>query len=207
MDVKVKKIAIVVLSCFLAVSSIYAEGDIIAGKAKSQTCMACHGSDGNSLNNEWPNLAGQHATYLYKQMQDFKKGEQGGRYNTVMTPLMLSLSDQDMQDIAAYYASLENKTSAIPQKYVELGQAIYRGGNLSQHITACIACHGPKGSGYKSAGFPVLSGQHAKYILNQLIAFHNDTRRNSPNEMMNNVVSRMTPAEMESVAYYVEGLH
>lgn len=207
MDAKITQYLTLLILILGISTSSQAAGDLNAGKIKAQTCGACHGPDGRSSNNEWPNLAGQHAIYLYKQMQNFKQGKASGRYNEAMMPLMQALSDQDMQDIAAYYASLPRPEGETPKEFIELGQDLYRGGNLPQHITACAACHAPDGSGYKSAGFPALSGQHAKYVLNQLLAFQHNSRHNSPNDMMNTVVSRMTPAELEAVANYVVGLH
>ncbi|WP_242604403.1 c-type cytochrome [Legionella gresilensis] len=173
--------------------------------AKAATCVACHGPEGNSTNPLWPNLAGQHALYLEKQLYDYKKVTT--RNVPVMTAIAATLTDQDIKDLSAYYAKLPLNQGATPQKYVKSGEAIYRGGDLSKHITACIACHGPKGTGNAQANFPVLSGQHAQYTIAQLRAFKEGKRSNDLNEIMRDISHRMSPEDMEAVAYYIQGLH
>ncbi len=206
MDIKSK--ALIILSLLvISVNPLWAKGDIAAGKIKSTACSACHGLDGNSANNIWPNLAGQHAKYLLKQMIDFKKGKNGGRYNAVMNPLVAHLSKQDMEDIAAYYASQTVKLGTTDKSKLALGRRVYRGGDLSRQIAACSACHGPRGQGVAGAGFPALSGQHAEYTGQQLLAFRDGLRSNSPSQIMASIAHKMTKAEMEAVASYVASLH
>jgi len=182
-----------------------AAGDITAGKEKAAVCTACHGEKGVSNNPEWPNLAGQHADYLMKQLMDYKKGKT--RNNASMTPVVAGLSKQDMADLSAYYASLPLPKGATPKKYVSRGEQLYRGGDISQHITACIACHGPRGLGNAQAGFPVLSAQHALYTVTTLKQFKNNERTNDLNQIMQDITSRMSTEDMEAVAYYMQGLH
>lgn len=180
------------------------EGDPVAGKEKSQTCAACHGVDGNSTTPMWPKIAGQHETYILKQLMDFQSG---ARENAQMTPMAAPLTEQDMQDIAAYYASQEVKIGKADPAAIELGQRVYRAGNIEAGVPACMACHGPTGRGNPAAGYPSLSGQHAEYTKSQLNAFRQDIRTNDKNEVMRTIVDRMTDDEISSVAEYLQGLH
>ncbi|HKK15828.1 MAG TPA: c-type cytochrome [Gammaproteobacteria bacterium] len=191
---------------FLALLSltVFAEGDPVAGKEKSQTCAACHGVDGNSTTPMWPKLAGQHETYIVKQLIDFKSG---ARENAQMSPMAVPLTDQDIEDLAAYYASQEVKMGKADPAAVELGQKVYRAGNIEAGVPACMACHGPTGRGNPAAGYPSLSGQHAEYTKNQLNAFRQDVRSNDKNEVMRTIVDRMTDDEISTVAEFLQGLH
>ncbi len=180
-----------------------AAGDAAAGKTKSATCAGCHAADGNSMNPEWPSLAGQHAGYLVKQLKNFKDGD---RQNAMMAPMAAPLSDQDMEDLAAYFAAQEPKAMQADEAKFELGQQIYRGGNMSTGVAACIGCHGPSGAGNPAANFPSLKGQHATYTANQLKAFAKGERANDAGKMMQNIAAKMTAEEMEAVASYIQGL-
>jgi cytochrome c553 len=207
----------IITSCCLAggvlarsewkITSHTAKGDPQAGHSKAALCAACHGADGNSLNPEWPSLAGQNRHYLYRQLLAFKTGKSSGRFNAVMSPLVANLSEQDMWDLGAYYESLPAKVAKVKPEYLELGQRIYRGGNIEKHIVACIACHGPHGLGNPPAGFPRLSGQQPGYIIKQLHDYQQAARRNGTNEIMQTVAARMSDAEIDAVAHYVAGLH
>jgi cytochrome c553 len=181
-----------------------AVGDAAAGKAKSASCAGCHGADGNSVNPEWPNLAGQGDGYIAKQLHDFKGGK---RENATMAPMAAPLTDEDVQDLAAYFSGQSLKVGAADKSLVELGENIYRGGNPSSGVAACIGCHGPSGAGNPAARFPALSGQHAKYVENQLVAFSSGARRNDAGKMMRSVAEKMTEKEIKAVASYVQGLH
>ena len=172
---------------------------------KTAVCAACHGPQGISTNPLWPNLAGQHAPYLLKQLHDFKTA--GKRDAPTMAPLVNTLSEKDMEDLAAFYATQAKPLGETPEKYLKRGQELYLGGDFSAHITACIACHGPTGSGNAQAGFPVISGQHAPYTIQQLQAFKNKKRNNSLNDIMHDISVKMNEEDMEAVAYYLQGLH
>lgn len=186
----------------LSICSLSAEADIEAGKAKAGTCIACHGVGGVSVNVEWPSLAGQGEAYLYKQMVEFQAEE--GRSNILMAPMIMDLTDQDMRDIAAYYASLSAPVGIAKDGSVALGEAIYRGG--SEGIAACVGCHGPAGRGNPAAQYPGLAGQHAVYIASQLRMFRSEERSNDTNEMMRSLAHRMTDPEIDAVAEYIAGL-
>jgi len=177
--------------------------DIEAGKAKSAACASCHGVDGNSANPVWPNLAGQHAGYIAKQLSEFKSGT---RSNAIMMGMSAALSDEDMADIAAYYSAQTPSGGAAAADKVALGEMIYRGGIAEKGLAACTACHGPKGSGVAGSSFPAVSGQHAVYVETQLKDFAAGTRANDPGRMMRDLASRMTADEMAAVAQYMQGL-
>ncbi|MBS0359065.1 MAG: cytochrome c4 [Proteobacteria bacterium] len=207
MNTKIKYYSFIFLIGFFLSAHSQAEGNIDAGKSKSTTCAACHGVDGTSVTGLWPNLAGQHAKYLLKQMVAFKKGAAGGRNDPIMTPLMQNLSSQDMEDLAAYYESQAVPAGAAEKSLVDLGQNIYRGGNLKTQLAACIACHGPKGLGNPEAAFPVLSGQHPEYVLKQLKAYQEGSRKDENLTIMNDIAHKMSDDEMKAVANYVSGLY
>ncbi|MGQ3891693.1 c-type cytochrome [Legionella sp. CNM-4043-24] len=171
----------------------------------ANTCVACHGPQGNSSNPEWPNLAGQHAQYLLKQLKDFKAGKT--RNAASMTAMVASLSEDDMKALASYYSRLPLAENITPRQYLQRGEQLYRGGDFDKHITACIACHGPQGTGNNLAGFPVLSGQNAAYTIQQLQAFKDKIRHNDMNNIMQDISARMDKSDMEAVAWYVQGLH
>jgi cytochrome c553 len=175
------------------------------GQSKAMPCTACHGPDGNStMNPEWPNLAGQHSEYLVTQLQAFKSGT---RKNPNMSGMAAALTDQDMIDIAEFFAGQALKIPSTDATGTALGAALYRGGNKETGVPACMACHSPNGAGIAGAGFPALRGQHAKYTLLQLQAYRAQERTTDPKEIMRTIAARLTPEEMESVAKYVEGLH
>ncbi|MCP4982206.1 MAG: cytochrome c4 [Gammaproteobacteria bacterium] len=178
-------------------------GDIEAGKSKSAVCAACHGADGNSANGAWPSLAGQHASYIYKQLKDFKEGR---RNDPTMVGMVALLNDDDMKNLAAYYESQQGKAVAFDGELVETGESIYRGGITETHVAACMGCHAPSGQGNGPAGWPSLKGQHPEYMLTQLKNFKQGTRANDTGQMMRNVVVRMSEMEMKSVAAYIAGI-
>lgn len=175
------------------------------GKTKAMPCAACHGVDGNStLNPEWPNLAGQHANYTISQLQAFKSG---ARISPFMNGMAASLSDQDMTDIAAYFADQSLNIGSVDAQKTPLGVTLFRGGNKATGVPACMACHAPNGAGNPGANYPALRGQHAKYTVQQLQAYKSGARSTDPNEIMRTIASRLTPEEIESVAKYIEGLN
>jgi cytochrome c553 len=182
----------------------HAAGDAEAGKAKSAMCLACHGADGNSPAPNFPKLAGQHADYIAKQLAQFKSGE---RTDATMNGMVAALSEQDMLDLAAFYATQEVAVGMAAEGELELGQTIYRAGNPSSGVAACTACHGPQGGGNPMAKFPSLSGQHADYTALQLKNFRSSTRNNDAGSMMRIVAKKLTDDEINAVAQYIQGLH
>jgi cytochrome c553 len=189
----------------MAFATAQAEGDVEAGKTKSANCTACHGVDGNSVNPEWPKLAGQHEGYLVQQLLYFSDGE---RDNATMKGMAANLTDQDREDLAAYYASQAVSYGMADPEMVELGERIYRGGNSESGVAPCMGCHGPAGAGNPPANYPALRGQHAKYVENQLHGFAEGNRVNENSiKMMQITASRMTNKEIRAVASYIQGLH
>jgi cbb3-type cytochrome c oxidase subunit III len=202
-----KRLVLSLASLVLAVSSIgvQAAGDAAAGERKSAVCAACHGADGNSELGSNPKLAGQNVRYLVKQMTDIKEGN---RTVALMTGLLDNMSEQDLEDIAAYYASQEHTLQGADPALVELGSSIYRGGIADLGVAACTACHGPAGDGVAQAGFPSVSGQHAEYTATQLKAFRSGERTNDGDSApMRTVSERLTDREIEALASYMAGLN
>ena len=197
-------ILLLVLSCQAAL----AVGDAEAGKAKSAPCAACHGVDGNSVNPQWPKLAGQGAPYIVAQLKLFKSGE---RQNPLMQPQAAALSEQDMRDLAAYYQSQATTPGAANADLVAVGRQIYRGGIIAKDVTACSACHSPNGGGNQPAKFPRLSGQHAAYTESRLKAYRaidpTLEQTYAAAAIMVSVTERLTDHEIEALAQYIQGLH
>ncbi|WP_299872207.1 cytochrome c [uncultured Cocleimonas sp.] len=185
-------------------SEVKKEADAANGKAVSATCAACHGADGNSVNPDWPKIAGQGEAYLAKQLHDFRSDK---RVDPSMTAMAKGIkSDSDVADLAAYYSSVKAKPGVANPEMIAKGEAIYKGGVVSSGVAACAACHGPTGSGNPAAKFPKISGQHAKYTVTQLMNFKSSKRANDTGKMMRNVALKMTDAEMDAVAEYISGL-
>lgn len=182
-----------------------AAGDAAAGQAKTAVCGACHAPDGNSLAPNFPKLAGQGERYLLKQLNDIKSGN---RQIVEMTGLLDNLSDQDLADIAAYYASQTGSTGQADPKLVERGEALFRGGNLELGMPSCTGCHAPNGAGNDLAGFPKLSGQHAAYVAKQLTDFREGNRTNDGDTMiMRAIAAKLSNKDIEAVSSYIQGLH
>jgi len=202
-----KKVVIVIVSVFIGNASVQlalAQGDAAVGRSKAAICATCHGAEGNSELPMNPKLAGQNATYITKQLMDYKSGV---RSNQTMSAMVLNLSEQDMQDISAWYSSQQVTLQGADPKFVELGESLYRAGNKELAVPACSACHSPTGRGNAPAGFPSLGGQHAEYTLQQLKDFRAGVRQNDESSMMRIVVERLTDRELEALASYVSGLH
>jgi len=177
-----------------------AEGSVEAGQQKSAVCIACHGPDGNSANPEWPSLAGQHAGFLVEQLKAFKEGE---RQNALMSPMAIGLSEQDMQDLAAYYEAQQPAAREADPQYVEAGRQLYMGGDTSRGITACAACHGPTGQGNPMARYPVIAGQHATYTA---LSLRNYASGERPNQIMQDIAGRLSDEDIQALSNFLQGL-
>jgi cytochrome c553 len=194
---------IVLLSALCLSAPAFAEGSAEAGQAKSATCVACHGVDGNSVNPEWPSIAGQHSQYTVKQLKAFKSG---ARQNPLMSPMAAGLSDADMDDLAAYFSTQTANGLEADASKVAVGQRLYRGGDAEKGVAACGSCHGPSGHGNPTALYPSIRGQHATYVEAQLKAYRSGTRQTDQNQMMRGVVHSMSDEQIAAVAAYVQGL-
>lgn len=176
--------------------------DLAAGEATAGAiCAGCHMPDGNSVVETFPKLAGQHAQYLTKQLNDYKSG---AREDATMTGMAATLAtDEDVANVAAFFASKASAPATADDAKVALGKAIYRGGNSTTNLPACMGCHGVNGSGNPAAKFPALAGQHAAYTITQLSNFRDGKRKNDMNSMMRGVAGKMTVAEIEAVANFI----
>ena len=205
------KLPFVALMLLAASGVAEASGDAAAGQKKAEVCAACHGADGNSVVETFPRLAGQHESYLLKQLVEIKQGAESngekGRMVPEMIGMVLPLSEQDMADIAAFYASQTAFEGTTPENIVAAGDALYRGGDLERKVAACLSCHGPRGVGHSLAKFPRISGQHPAYTKTQLQKFRSGERANDPNGMMRDVAAKLTDAEIELLSQYLVGLH
>ena len=188
----------------MLMTNSFADGEPAAGKEKTALCVACHGNEGVSTTPIWPNLAGQHAEYVRKQLHDFKDNK---RSNPQMSPMATTLTDSDIEDLSAYYASLTAAAGeAAPENIVD-GETIYRAGNPKTGLVACSACHGPGGAGNAAAKYPALSGQHAEYTAASLKAFKAEERANDDKNIMRIIAGKMTNQEIDAVANYIQGLY
>lgn len=195
------------VSLALAAGTATAAGNPAAGKEKATTlgCIACHGEDGNSPNPVWPKLAGQHPSYLARQVAAFKAGD---RKDDAMSPMaMIIATDEDLADLSAHFAAQAlqpGEPATVEQTLV--GQQLFRGGNPTAGVAACAACHGPMGAGNAPANFPRIAGQHAPYVEKALKDYRAGTRASDPNQMMRGVAAKLTDGEISAVAAYVQGM-
>ena len=184
-----------------------AGGDATAGQAKSAICAACHGMDGNSVVSNWPKLAGQHEKYLVRQTSLIKSG---ARPVPEMMGIVAGLSDQDFEDISAFFAAQENSGGVADESMVALGERVYRAGNADSGVPACMSCHGPAGEGNPLAGYPALAGQHSVYTAKMLTDFRagkNWGEGDAQSVIMNGSASELTDEEIAAVASYIQGLY
>ncbi len=190
------------LSLTLFHTPVFAAGDAAAGESKAALCAACHGPDGNSVSAEFPKIAGQIPGYVAAQLAAYKSG---ARDNAIMKGLVLTLSEQDMQDIDAFYAEFETSKASISEAEVSAakrGREIYRVGLTQYSVPACMACHGPAGDGIP-ARYPKVSGQFKEYLVATLMEFKSGKR---VNEEMNTIAFRLTTEQIEDLAGYMQGL-
>ena len=182
------------------------EGSIEAGKSRALTCGACHGADGNSVNPEWPSMAGQHAGYAYQQLKAFKEGK---RVNALMSGQAMILDDEAMRDLAVYFESLPPAAKAVADvANASRGEALYRGGDKEDAVSACIACHGPTGLGNPAANYPAVAGQYAVYTAKQLRDYASGARKSAgTNTAMRDIASRLSEEDILALASYIQGLH
>lgn len=209
---------LIAMAVTLGVSApAWAAGDAAAGKTKAAACFACHGQDGNSAAPTFPKLAGQNARYLEKQLHEINRKnakDEVIRAVPAMTGLTETLADQDIADIAAYFASQTASTNQAKKDLVAKGELIYRGGIRDKGVPACTACHSPTGAGNAPAGFPQLGGQHADYVATQLKAYRaaadgdaTGRANDGDTKPMRTVAMRLSDSEIAAVASYISGLH
>ncbi|MDO4777877.1 MAG: c-type cytochrome [Cardiobacteriaceae bacterium] len=197
---------VIALAIGIAAVSVWAQGDPVKGQEAAVVCQACHMENGGGRDNgeteSWPNLAGLPAAYLVKQMQDFKNGS---RQAPSMIPFANMLTDEQVADVSAYYASLPQPASEVPAAdpaVLAHGEKLATRGDWDRYLPPCAACHGP---GNHGAGdiFPALAGQHAGYLKKQLQLWQQDQRQNDVNQLMASIAKRMTPEDIEAVSLWL----
>lgn len=181
-------------------------GDATAGQGKAAVCGACHGMDGNSIDAQYPKLAGQSEEYIALQLADFKSGV---RQNPIMMGMATPLSEQDMRDLGAYYASLKATPGVADEALVAHGQTLFREGDAARGIPACMACHSPDGRGNPGAMYPQLAGQHAQYVEATLKAWHDGTvwGTSAHAQIMPTIAKKLDAQDIAALSSYIEGLH
>jgi cytochrome c553 len=187
-------------------------GNVQNGATKAAVCGACHGPNGNSANPEWPNLAGQSSVYVEEQLHLFKENV---RNSPVMAPIVAPLTDTDIKDVSAYFATQTPQGLEADPSYWKAGDRLYRRGDKTRNIPACIACHGPIGRGNLAAGYPALRAQHSVYTVKQLNDYANGTRypgatpekppgKNAP--IMGTIAKRLSAEDIRDVSSYIQGM-
>jgi len=184
------------------------EGDPKAGKTKSELCHGCHGVDGISVDpTTFPNLAGQYAGYIFKQVQDFQLGN---RQDDTMSAMAGMVTDkQDLKDIAVYFQSQKKmKGKPTNSALANKGKDIFENGNPKTGVYGCVNCHGKdgKGKGPTISLFPVIGGQQKAYLVKQLNDLKSGKRQNDPAGMMSDIAKKLGDQEIQAVAEYLSGL-
>lgn len=186
---------------------VLAMGDADAGQGKAAVCAACHGVDGNSIVPNWPKIAGQHESYLQRQITLIKGGD---RPVPEMAGIVINLSDQDIADLAAYFSSQTGSAGLADETLLASGQMLYRSGNEKTGIPSCMSCHGPVGEGNPLSGYPALAGQHSVYTAKMLTGFRDGVvwgDEDASSAVMTGVANRLTDPEIKAVASYIQGLY
>jgi len=208
-------LTLICLMASLSATQALAAGDAAAGESKVAMCSGCHGSDGNSMVAAFPKLAGLGEKYMTQQLRLIKSGE---RVIVEMTGMLIASSDQDLQDMAAFYDSKTRQVSGAqditlvgisnPEEALDYGENVYRGGNMKTGVASCTGCHSPSGNGNGPAGYPGLGGQHADYIAKQLLAYRRGERASGANaSIMQGVAANLSDREIKAVANYISGLN
>lgn len=181
-------------------------GDATAGEAKAAVCGACHGMDGNSALAMYPKLAGQNESYTVRQLAQFKNGK---RNNAIMLPFASTLSDQDMHDLGAFFATKQATPGQADETYVARAQQLYRAGDAKLGIPACMACHGPSGRGMAGSAYPQVAGQWSEYVSAKLTEWRSGTAWGDDEhaKIMPEIAKRLSDADIAALASYMQGLH
>src|SRR3984893_17808866 len=189
----------------------FTHGKVADGATKSAVCTACHGPNGNSVNPDWPRLAGQSAVYIAEQLRLFRAGV---RNNPVMKPLAATLTDHDINDLAVYYEVQTPQGREAAPSYWKAGEALYLRGDRTHEVPGCVACHGPVGRGNLAAGYPALRAPQSVCMVKQLNDYAKGPRYGGPTPltasrngvMMFTIAKRLSPGQMRDVASYLQGM-
>ncbi|GAB3063480.1 c-type cytochrome [Stenotrophomonas tumulicola] len=196
-------------------------GDATAGQGKASACAACHGVDGNATVEMYPSIAGQSERYTAQQMALIATGQRTSGASVAMVPFVKDLTPQDMRDIGAYFATQKAASgiaddTAVTEgpykdlKFYEIGQQLYRGGDVARGLPACMACHGPTGAGNPGPAYPHIGGQHASYVARRLQEYqagHTGETDKAHFQIMATVASKLTEQEVQALGSYLQGLH
>lgn len=173
-------------------------------RIQSENCRECHGDDGISTAFSAPNLAGQYSQYIIKQLRDFQSG---ARKHPIMSVMAEGLTDNYLEDIAAFFASNKvMKGSGTGEN--EIASNIFLRGDMDRDILPCKSCHGENGKGIYSEidVHPIIGGQQRTYLREQLRNWRSGERHNSPNNVMNIIAKSLTDTEIQALAEYISGL-
>lgn len=196
-------------------------GDAKAGQTKAGACAACHGLDGNGLQQNAPRIAGMPERYVARQLALFKNGERTSGLAAMMVPFATPLTPQDMRDLGAWYASQRAGAGVADDtviasgpnqgmKFYQVGERLYRAGDSARNIPACMACHGPSGAGNPGPAYPSVGGQDAAYVVRRLEEYRTGTtaaREPAHFNLMARIAKPLTDEEIQSLGSYVQGLH
>jgi cytochrome c553 len=190
----------------------FVDAKVDAGATKAAVCGACHGVNGNSVNPEWPSLAGQSPSYIAEQLHLFKDKV---RVNLVMDPIVAPLTVEDINDLSVYFAAQTPTGLEADPSYWKAGEKLYRKGDAARQIPACQACHGPLGRGNLTSAYPALRAQHSVYTVKQLNDYAKGSRYPgasadkpvTPNaNIMATIAQRLTAEDIRNVSSYVQGM-
>lgn len=173
------------------------------GKQLAANCAGCHGEQGVSQVATNPSLAGQLATYTFKQLLDYKNGS---REHAVMSAMAAGLSEQDMADLALWYSSLPKAKNAADSQSVAAAELLVSRGDGKRTLPPCFACHGKNGQGEKQ-DIPALAGQQAEYLATTLKAYKAGTRKNDVYSRMRILSQELSDQEISAVAKYYQQLN
>ena len=196
-------------------------GDATAGQTKAGACAACHGLDDNAMQQNAPRIAGMPERYIAQQLAQFKHGERTTGLAALMAPYAAPLSNQDMRDVGAWFASQkagagiadDTVIAAGPNKgmkFYQVGEKLYRAGDTARDIPACMACHGPSGAGNPGPAYPALHGQDSAYAVRRLQEYRagTTTAKDATHfHLMASVAKSLSDEEIQSLGSYMQGLH
>ena len=189
---------------------IFISGDADKGSQLVESCVACHGVDGNSISSDWPKLAGQNQKYLLEQLKHFRDEERNNVLMMAVIPYLQTLSDKDLLDIAAFYSSYNATVGQArnDEELLSLGTQLYRFGNMKEQIPACTSCHGVYGQGNNLAGYPAIAGQQIGYLTSSLKAYRSKERNAGESSLvMQSIAENLTDNEIDALANYMHGLY
>lgn len=202
------KLCALLLAGALSTQAASAAGDPAEGAKLVTACQACHGSDGNGVAGNYPNIAGQNERYLFRQLQMI---QDGSREAPLMAGQLNGKTEADLQNMAAFYASKPGKLgqAAGDDDQIAMAERLYKGGSMEKGVAACTACHSPSGSGNAPAGFPRISGQQPEYTIEQLTKYREGKRATDEayGGMMRQVAANLNDTEIAALADYLQGLH